>query len=486
MRETNDDAEITDRRLCATCVGEAFLRSEVERLGETGQCDYCGATASALSIGEIVDYIDTAFEQHYRRTPTEPSSFEYAMMKYGDYRWTRGGEPAVYAIAYAAEIDDEPADDIMQVLKERHYDIEMQEMGEEPPFDEESCYTEKEPDDVEYRENWRHFESNLKASARFFSADTEAILEDIFEGLAEHRSPDGQPIILEAGPETAITSLYRARVFQATPALEEALKRPDRHMGPPPTALAKPGRMNAHGIAVFYGATDPAVATSEVRPPVGSRVIVGEFALLRNVSLLDVKALRSVLVEGSVFDSGYIRRLERAKFLERLSERISRPVMPEDEPLEYLVTQIVADYLASLSMPALDGILYPSVQDGTNGSNVMLFHKASRVALVDLSEGTEIDVQLGHHTEDAWETDYTVWEKAPPPKQDQEEKADDILSFRTILSRSSALTEDYDERQITLRLKLEGLSVHHVTAARYDADVHPVRHYRPEPHDPPF
>ena len=486
MTEWNEHAEIAERRLCSSCIGEPFLRSEVERMGATSRCDYCGTTAFALSIDDIANYVDVAFEQHYCRTPTEPSSFEYAMMKYGEHPWERDGEPAVYSIASAAEIDEEPADDIRRVLEGRHYDIEMRKMGGEGPFAQESCYAEKEPDDIEYRENWRHFESHLKTEARFFSATTEAILDDIFEGLAEHRSPGGTPIILEAGPGTEITSLYRARVFQATAALQDALKRPDIHMAPPPTALAKAGRMNAHGIAVFYGATDPGVATSEVRPPVGSHVIVGEFAVLRKISLLDVKALRSVFIEGSVFDSGYIRRLERAKFLERLSERISRPVLPNDEPLEYLVTQVVADYLASRSMPALDGILYPSVQDGTNGSNVMLFHEASRVELMDISDGTEFDVQLGHHTEDEWETGYTVWEKAPRPKQDQGKKVDDILSFGTILSGLSALTEDYDERQITLHLKLESLTVHHVTAARYDADIHPVSRYRTKPHDLPF
>lgn len=97
-------------------------------------------------------------------------------------------------------------------------------------------------------------------------------------------------------------------------------------------------------------------------PPVGSRVMVGKFELLRPLRLLDVAALESVFVKGSIFDSGYIRRLEQAKFLERLSHRITMPVMPTDEASDYLITQAIADYLAA--EVNLDGIVYPSAQAG--------------------------------------------------------------------------------------------------------------------------
>ena len=200
-------------------------------------------------------------------------------MKDGDYDWERKGDPSTFAIAAAAEIDEESANDIGRVLEERHYDMEMAQMGQETPFDEEARYEENEADDSEYRENWHYFENNLRTEARFFSTAAEETLADIFTGLPELRSPSGEPVIVEAGPDTELTSLFRARVFQAETTLEEALKRPDLHMGPPPASLAKAGRMNAHGIPVFYGATDPGVATSEVRPPVGSRVIVGRIRL---------------------------------------------------------------------------------------------------------------------------------------------------------------------------------------------------------------
>ena len=53
MTERDEDAELTERRLCATCIGEAYLRREVDRQGDRNRCDYCSETGSTLSIGEI-------------------------------------------------------------------------------------------------------------------------------------------------------------------------------------------------------------------------------------------------------------------------------------------------------------------------------------------------------------------------------------------------------------------------------------------------
>lgn len=61
--------------------------------------------------------------------------------------------------------------------------------------------------------------------------------------------------------------LFRARVFQASDALKEAICRPDKHFGPPPARAASAGRMNARSIAVFYGATHKEAALTEVTKP---------------------------------------------------------------------------------------------------------------------------------------------------------------------------------------------------------------------------
>jgi hypothetical protein len=48
--------------------------------------------------------------------------------------------------------------------------------------------------------------------------------------------------------------------------------------------------------------------------------------------------------------------------------------MPDDEALKYIPTQAIAEYLASLDNPTLDGMIYPSVQAAEEMKNVVLFH----------------------------------------------------------------------------------------------------------------
>jgi hypothetical protein len=121
-----------------------------------------------------------------------------------------------------------------------------------------------------------------------------------------------------------------------------------------------------------------AIALAEVRPPVGSQVAIARVTIIRPLRLLHLNALSEDHEAGSIFfDPACAGRLSRMMFLRSLCARISRPVMPDDQDMEYLPTQAIADYLATEGRAPLDGILFPSVQAGGEGLNVVLFHKAS-------------------------------------------------------------------------------------------------------------
>ncbi len=236
----------------------------------------------------------------------------------------------------------------------------------ERPFDSDARYVAKGtvyPTDLEME--WLDFATSLKRENRYFNRFGEALMRHLFEGIDGHTTIRGRKVVLDAGPGAECAKLYRARVFEDDVEFEKAMKQPDREVGPPPPLKASAGRMNAAGISVFYGATDPEVALAEVRPPVGSKVLVGTFELLGPLRLLDLIALSDLRDEvGSLFDPVHVERLKRAEFLRRLSLRLSRPVMPGDEVLSFLPTQGVADFLATSIDPPLGGLIYPSVQVG--------------------------------------------------------------------------------------------------------------------------
>jgi len=232
-------------RLCFECVGEAFLRAKIQDRGKDDTCSYCGKTCKTFSLDEITDEMEIALEEHFYLTATEPSGLEYVMHKEGERDWEREGELLVDVIGEYAEIEPKPAEDIRQLLDERHFDIELARMGDESPFGKDAQYAEAGVDDFKSQTGWFQFEQRLKTEARYFSRTAEDVLESVFAGIAEFKTHDGFPVVVNAGPGMKIASLYRARVFQSSEKLKEALGRPDREIGPPPSRAATAGRMNA-------------------------------------------------------------------------------------------------------------------------------------------------------------------------------------------------------------------------------------------------
>lgn len=284
----------------------------------------------------------------------------------------------------------------------------------------------------------------------------------------------------EAGPDTKLDHLYRARVFQTEDQLKKAICWPDRHLGSPPPSTARGGRMNAHGISVFYGATNDQVAIAEIRPPVGSWVAVAKFVIIRSLRLLDLTALEDVHEQGSIFDPSLKWRLERVAFLQSLGQRMARPVMPNDEALNYLPTQAVSDFLATMNEPRLDGIIFPSAQT-KEGCNVVLFHHAARVALMVLPKDTKVTASTGFLTEDGWETEYSVSEQMPPARSatvptdpDDEFPA----SFLSYLAEPLRWNDDF--REEALQIDVESITVHDVNWVEINTTPHAVNRCRSE------
>jgi hypothetical protein len=149
--------------------------------------------------------------------------------------------------------------------------------------------------------------------------------------------------------------------------------------------------------------------------------------------------------------------------------RITRPVMPDDEASEYLVTQAIADYLATRTDPALDGIIYPSVQQsGKAKRNVVLFHKSARVESIPLPKHTEISANVTEHDEDGVRPDYSVFVRKPPVK----EKAKPPHPF---LAGEPYSDVRYDSRDPALRIEISSLKVSHIESVKFSGHDFPVR-----------
>lgn len=448
--------------LCSNCVDEAFLKAEIEREGKIKTCSYCDLKRSTYSLPNIAERIEEVVAEHFERTPLAG--------EYWPYSDDREGEPVVGVIADLAGIEEDVAEDIQAILEGKHAVYDKDHWGEECEFHSESHYKESDVNDREWRLQWGNFRRSLQEEARFFNREAADHLEALFKGLDTLKTWRNLPIITTAGPGTKLRALYRARVFQSQAPLVEALKWPEQHLGPPPASIAGAGRMNPRGISVFYGATAAPIAIAEVRPPVGSQVLVGKFFITRPLRLLDLTALRYASESGSLFDPEFSRKLEKAKFLRSLSEHMTRPVMPDDEATDYLPTQAIADFLSTGSELKLDGILFPSVQAESKGKNVVLFHKAALVKDRQLPDGTEVEVNISPETSDGHEPGFTVWEMIP--------KSSTEVDLEFPFQRRGMMELDRETRQASLELDIDSLRVHSVKRVMFRTESFSVSRYQ--------
>ncbi|MEX3973849.1 RES domain-containing protein [Paraburkholderia caribensis] len=466
----DEDIEPGERTVCHGCVSEAFLSNEIAGHGSQARCYYCGERRNTVVLDQLAEWVEGALKRHFYRTSEEPDSYEAAMIadRESDYNWDRHGEPVVDVIASALCVEQEIAEDIRTILEDRNYDQDLAAAGVENPFDEEAHYSREKMTYPGMLHRWRQFEDGLHFKSRYFNSDLKAFLDRVFEGLPTLRTYEGTPVVVKAGFTENLARLYRARTFYDADSLSVAICQPDRELGPPPANRASAGRMNAQGISVFYGATVKEAALAEVRPPVGSRVLVAEFWIKKPLALLNLEALATVREPGSIFDPHFLRRREAEHFLRELETILTVPVMPSQEHLGYLTTQAVADYLANIVVPRVDGIIYPSVQV-SGAKNVVLFHHAARVAAIERPKDAFVTATLYRMEEHGPEPDYVVeeWEAEPIPSRPN----------RTgILGRPRQAPPD--ARESTLQIIPRTLEVHEVSSITIQSVSFPVRQRR--------
>ena len=410
------------KNVCHGCIGNQFLAKEVKVKGSLGLCSYCGHTRDAVVLDNFAERVHKTLAEHFYLTPNYPTE-PHEYLQASEHNWERRGTPVESAIADMACIQEKLATDVTRLLSTKYGYWVVREEGREDPYGIEAMYQEKGPDSSFFQSAWKAFCDEITSSTGSLSSYAEATLDEIFGDLPTLRTSEDDPVIRKIDPEDEDTLLWRGRTALSDEELATFLKCPSRELGPPPPERTKAGRMNPEGIPVFYGSLDKTTCVSEVRAPVGSHVVIGKFQLLQPVALLDLDALAKVCIKGSYFDPNYSRQKSRAAFLTRLVTEVSRPILPHTEALEYLSTQVVAEYLATKLSPRLDGIIFRSSQTGGTGRNLVLFNHACLVQPYELPQGTEVEASIYSSDQYDEDDDEVIVFETVPSNQHGEEMA---------------------------------------------------------------
>ncbi|WP_198118382.1 RES family NAD+ phosphorylase [Massilia rhizosphaerae] len=466
-----------NKLICFECIGESYLSEQTRLFGEKGkECSYCGEEdTSVFPIEYIADHVSTVFDHSYSLTPNEPNAYESMLLAddENDYDWEREGEAPIDIVADIVNVSYEIAEDVINALDSANQVDERRNPGAEAPFNSEARYESVGRDEEESEKTWESLTYGLHHSARFFNTGLRSFLDSLFSDIHIKDGRNGKAIrIVEPGSKIA-REIYRARVSVNRESVKEILSGLPATLGAPTGRKVRAGRMNAAGISVFYGACDRDTCLAEVRAPVGSSVVIGQFELVRAVKLLDLDALGKLYVTKSLFNPGYSADLEKCSFLALLSRRFSMPVIPGGEDFDYLLSQAVCEYLAGSIKPQLDGIIFKSSQRGGNGKNITLFNHASFVELPKYPPGTKF---ASYHLppDDDGEESYAV--SVQLPAEDIDEVRNNTSDNHWLSSVTSTFDTDIPS-VATLRLRTENVEVIEILGVSYSKRILEVRHH---------
>lgn len=353
--------------ICPNSTRNPHLKEWIGAHGEVRVCSDCGAADQpAVDVCVFALHVDSVIRRNtYPVLHPEPDEDD--------------GEDPIKVISRLAGVNDTLAAIVPKVGRYSAPDT---------PFfyDYNLGFTGRFP--IQHQREWMALSETVRHEARFFGAQTKAILDKL---LGDLETFCGGVTIRVLGPNTV---LYRARLERAAGEAEAFFKAPETALQAPRKDKATPGRMNAAGIRVFYAALREDVAVAELRPPIGSHVVCGGFSPTRQLRVLDLAALGGSLQHVDMFSPEYEALAQRIDFLHELESEISLPVQPYDETLAYVTTQVVGEYVAQVLR--LDGIIYRSAQvrptpDTSSGEpqprNVVLFRSAAITEAEGLVEG---------------------------------------------------------------------------------------------------
>ena len=184
--------------------------------------------------------------------------------------------------------------------------------------------------------------------------------------------------------------------------------------------------------------------------------------------VLDLTRLEAASRRLSYFEPGYAELLGYAGFVRGFHEEVKRAVIPGRETLDYLPTQIVAEYLWARADPPFNGLIVGSSRITETRNNIALFPHAAVV------EGAETDPERSIHF---------TYTRVDEDGEDPEERVafDPLPEPAAPLAQAAYATSDEDwfasllpdtefaqPPQHALRPTEDGVSRHRVRAIAYE------------------
>jgi hypothetical protein len=360
----------SNKSVCAECVGDPALKAVIREAIDAAECSYCGMLGEGELIAAPLDRVLEAVVDGLYLEYDDP--VHEAMWSSAD-----GGYQVPHQDTWDVLIE-------LDVANNDQLHSDLVNAIETQVWCQRHSYQASPKDALLW--GWDAFCKYVKHERRFtFLSHSDN--SDEVRGWGEIPPEDMLPAMRRAVEVSGMITdlprgsvLYRARAHGPEPFAKTASA-----LGSPPHRYAKANRMTPAGIGAFYAATSASVAIAEVRgysdPSVP--ISVGQFVTGRNLRIVDLSVVPDV---PSLFDPERRHLRASLQFIHRFVADATRTVAPDDrEHLEYIPTQVVAEYLrTSGGYEPVQGIRWRSTR-GAGGLSMVLF--VENAACVEYSDG---------------------------------------------------------------------------------------------------
>ena len=203
------------------------------------------------------------------------------------------------------------------------------------------------------------------------------LMKFIEEIQFKNRNPTDNTVLsllndISTNPERTITGIEKLYRSRGVHDLEKINKSPDFYgygvaeSFIPPIKMTKDMRANYRYIPYLYCSDDPYLSVIEVRPRYGAYVSVATIAVKEEIRLLDFTMRNKIKTMKEV----------KQNLFSDLSELFSKPVAEDDDTLDYVPTQYIAEYAKNLGY---DGIAFKSSLDVDSGKAFVSSRKTNIV-----------------------------------------------------------------------------------------------------------
>jgi hypothetical protein len=355
--------------ICIACVTPTQLKRFVHERGTFTRCVYCGEEGTAVEPKVFFDYVLERVDENVATEGDLSSWEETSIYDLGSDDINTATIDVVLSEWF--NLGDDPYyGDLMAYLPEAYV---KNDRGGDRHFYVDDGQLERNI----YEDRWDQFLAGIQHSHRFFNTQAREFLESIF-GFVSGGDGALKPEVVRELRRGEM--LFRARSVNGYDAAKAIKAAPAKQLGPAPKEMAGSQRMTPSGISALYCALDRQTCLSEIRSITGDSVVSGALTPTSSLKLLDLTQLAGAEPPTlTVFDPGYLDGMHLKTFVRSVVKKMSRPRGRNDE-LSYLSTQVVFEFLRLRFVGQVDGLVFPSVQTGEKGTNVVLFPEVCQIS----------------------------------------------------------------------------------------------------------